>query len=172
MENIELQYTSTEYLTDNRKITIRPVRESDGDHPEEIKSQFSDTSIQQRFLGYIPKISKKLIKSLTTIDYKCKMAVVAVSGTQAEEEIIGIARIACENEESVEFAIIIADEWQGKGLASILMDKMIQISRDLDYKTIHAYTFLNNSIMVNMLKKRNFSITKEDNRTVKASLDL
>ncbi len=172
MNNKEAPYTSTETLKDGSIVIIRPVRHSDGEHPEKIKQNFSDSSILQRFLGYIPQFSQKLIEDLTTIDYKCKLALVAINSSKEENTIIAITRIGCECDEKVEFAIIVGDKWQGHGLASLMMDKMIQISRDLNYKTMHAYTFHNNYRMIGMFKKRNFVLSKEDSRTVIATLEL
>ncbi|MFT4566863.1 MAG: acetyltransferase [Saprospiraceae bacterium] len=172
MNQQEAAYTTSETLKDGNIVKIRPVHSNDGDHPEKIKRNFSDNSILQRFLGYIPVFSQKLIEDLTTIDYKCKMALVAIDNTETDDEIIAIARIGCECDEIAEFAIIVGDKWQGLGLASLMMDKMIQISRDLNYKTMHAYTFANNYKMIGMFKKRNFVLSKEDSRTVIATLVL
>ena len=168
----EEKYTTQLTIGENVSVSIRPIRTSDADHPESLREHFSNKSILQRFLGYVPQASPKLIKALTEIDYKCKLALVAESMTQLEKEIIAITRIACECEVKAEFAIFVADNWQGMGLASHMMDMMIEITRDLNYKILYAYTFSDNKRMIGMLIRRGFTLRHDEGRTIYAELKL
>lgn len=167
-----VQYIRAVQLRDETLVQLRPIHPSDGDSAADFKKRLSKKSIYDRFLGYNPAISSKLIKRLTEIDYEKEMAIVAEVSTEKGKEIIAVARIAPENAENVEFAIIIADEWQGRGLGSILTDEMIEVAKDLGFEKIYALVFTKNKGMLNLLKKRNFIFREEDNLTTCSELIL
>ena len=171
-EEQEKQYTTQVTIGEDVLVSIRPIRMSDADNPESLREQFSTKSILQRFLGYVPIASPKVIKALTDIDYKCKLALITETISSEDSEIIAITRIACECEEKAEFAIIIADDWQGMGLASVMMDLMIRVTRDLNYKILFAYTFSDNKKMIGMFIRRGFTLRHDEGRTIYAELKL
>lgn len=167
-----VQYIKAVQLRDGTLVQLRPIHPIDGDSAVEFKKKVSKKSIHDRFLGYNPKISPKLVKRLTEIDYEDEMAIVAEIQTPTKKELIAVARIAPEDDHNVEFAIIIADNWQGKGLGSILTDTMIEVAKDLGFRKIYALVFNKNKQMLRLLEKRNFTFREEDELTTCAELTL
>ncbi len=168
MEFISLypvQYIKPVLLKDGTLVQLRPIHPIDGKKAHEFRAKLSIESIYDRFLGYIPKITPKLVQRLTQIDYSKEMAIVVEVENANEKEVIAVARIASEEKRATEFALIIADDWQGKGLGSLLTDYMIEISKDLGFEILYGYVFSHNSAMKHILQKRGFSFTKEDEQT-------
>lgn len=159
-------------LRDGTLVQLRPIHPLDGNQAEEFRGKLSAESIYDRFLGYIPKISKRLVDRLTIIDYSKEMAIVAEVHQSEEKEVIAVGRIASDGDSAADFAIIIADEWQGKGLGTTLTDYLIEVAREMNFDKIYATVFTRNVGMLSILKRKNFSFRKEDAMTTYAELSL
>lgn len=151
-------------LSDGQLVQLRPIHPVDGKKALSFRSSLSDQSIRDRFLGYIPTASKKLINRLTKIDYDREMALVAELIDGKERTTIAVARIVGEgqDQEKAEFALIIADEWQGKGLGTKMTDCMIDIAGDMGFQKLYALLYVHNTQMKRILKKRGFTFQSEE----------
>ncbi len=170
-----IKYIDPVQLQDGTLVQLRPIHPIDGSHAREFREKLSAQSIYDRFLGYVPIISDKLVERLTMIDYSTEMAIVAEVATEEHaKEIIAVARIASEKgqKEKTEFAIIIADEWQGKGLGKILTNYMIHVAKDMGFEKIYSLVFSHNTNMLNILRQFGFTIRTEDSLTECAELDI
>jgi acetyltransferase len=86
---------------------------------------------------------------------------------------IGVVRIIADAwSESAEFAILIADPWQNKGLGSQMMDYMLEIARDKGIMKIYASVLGINTHMVRMFRERGFELKNEDDGAYRVKLDL
>lgn len=171
-DSYPIQYIEPILLKDGTLVQLRPIHPKDGGHAERFKGKLSEQSIYDRFLGYIPKVSKKIVDRMTDIDYSKEMAIVAEVSIDDEKEIIAVARIASEIKTETEFAVIIADNWQGKGLGNIMTDYMLKIAREMGFEKIVALVFKHNTDMLELLRVRGFSFQEEDALTQYAELDL
>ena len=167
-----LKYIIPIQLNDGSLVQLRPIHPLDGGRAIEFKSSLSSESIIARFHGYIPKVSEKLVKRLTEIDYSSEMAIIAEVVHNDKKEIIAVARIAKDTNNAVEFAIIISDRWQGKNLGSILTDYMIKIAKEMKFDSIYATVMPENIAMLEILRRRGFKMEIEDEETIMASLTI
>lgn len=142
----------------------------DENEAEKFRGKLSAESIYDRFLGYIPKISNRLVDRLINIDYSKEMAIVAEVHLEKQKEVIAVARIASDGSSAADFAIIIADEWQGKGLGKILTTYLIGVAKDMNFKYIYATVFTRNKGMLEILKQKKFKFRTEDAMTTYAEL--
>ncbi len=172
--NYPISYIFPTQLKDGSLVQLRPIHPTDGASAQAFRKKVSDESVRDRFLGYIPSISQKLINRLTKIDYDREMAIVAECVHQEKKEAIAVARIVGEDTDltKAEFAVIIADKWQGKGLGSTMTDYMISIAKDMGFQTLFALLYSHNVQMEAMLLKRGFAFKKEGYDTNLATLDL
>ena len=165
-----LKYINPIQLKDGTLVQLRPIHPLDGGRAIEFKATLSNESILARFHGYIPKVSKKMVKRLTEIDYSSEMAIIAEVKRKGKKEIIAVARIANDKKKSVEFAVIISDKWQDKKLGTVLTDYMIWIANDMKFKSIYAYVMRSNTAMLEILRRRGFKLKIEDGETIFAKL--
>lgn len=176
MENLgfyPIQYIEPIVLKDETLVQFRPIHPKDGKQAWTIKEKFSDESIYERFLGYIPPITEENIIRFTQIDYLTEMAIVAEINQEGQKEIVAIARLAKDLDgDAAEFAIIIADQCQGKGLGTIMTRYMIKIAKDLAFEKVYALTFSSNIPMLEILRREGFDFRKEDSSTTYAELHL
>jgi acetyltransferase len=90
------------------------------------------------------------------------MALVAIySGDDGEEE-IGVARYMTNpDKKTCEFAIVVSDKWQGKGIARLLMQKLIEIARNRGLELMEGQILANNFRMLELMLSLNFQINND-----------
>jgi acetyltransferase len=99
-------------------VTIRPIRPEDAEMETDFITELSDESRYLRFLSIVRHVTPEMIARFTQIDYDREMALIATRKEGDHEAIIGVARYVRDpNPASAEFAVVIADRAQRKGLA-------------------------------------------------------
>lgn len=158
-------------------ISIRPLRQTDLDIESAFVEGLSRESRYNRLLGGAINISRAYIEQLTTIDYSRDMALAAVVMTEDSEVLIGVARYVRDAGDlpgGCEFAIVIADAWQGRGIGRHLMEKLIRVARSRRIPSMHGEILSTNHGMLMMVKKLGFRTERhpEDGTVVRAVLEL
>lgn len=171
IKSYPIRFIEPAQLKDGTLIQLRPIHPLDGMQAESFRGKLSAESVYDRFLGYIPKISEQLVDRLTNIDYSKEMAIVAeVHLKEEEKEVIAVGRIASDGSTEADFAIIIADNWQGRGLGTTLTAYLIDVAREMDFEKIYATVFTRNKEMLEILKRKGFTFRAEDAMTTYAEL--
>ncbi|MBN1880659.1 MAG: GNAT family N-acetyltransferase [Deltaproteobacteria bacterium] len=144
------QYEKEMTLKGGEIILFRPVR--DGDVPL-IKDFYNSLSERTKYLRFFtPKKEARedRIRRFATVDYITSMVIVA----EYKGELVGIARYDWEEEEQyLELAETIRDDWQGKGLGTQLFLYMIDVARDNNYTSMTALILDENKKPFAILKK-------------------
>jgi acetyltransferase len=88
--------------------------------------------------------------------------IVVRHGADGAEQQIAVARyITLPDEETCEFAIVVSDEWQGKGIARQLFRHLIEVARQRRLKVMTGITLRENSRMIDLSRSLGFA-TKAD----------
>ena len=160
-------------------ISVRPLRRSDLDIESAFVVGLSRESRYNRLLGGAINISRAYIEQLTTIDYSRDMALAAVVMTSDSEVLIGVARYVQEQSPDgrpapCEFAIVLADAWQGRGIGKHLMQKLIEVARKRGIPSMYGEILATNHGMLMMVKGLGFRIGRhpDDGTVVRATQDL
>jgi acetyltransferase len=153
---------SEEQLNDGTDIIIRPIRPEDAEIEQAFIRGLSPESKYFRFMNSIHELSLEMLVRFTQIDYHNEMALVAIKpGDQGEEE-IGVARyITNPDKKSCEFAIVVSDMMQGKGIARLLMQKLIEIARNRGLESMEGQVLANNHRMLELMTSLNFQINTD-----------
>ena len=134
---------------DGSLVTIRPIKPEDARMEQEFVKALSPEARYMRFMNTIREISPAQLIRLTQIDYDREMAFVATIDVEGREKEIGVGRYATSPDgDSCEFAIVVADDWQGKGLARRLMGILIDTARSSGLKSMHGDFLAENSRML------------------------
>ena len=167
------QYCKTISLKDGRTVMLRPIRPEDEPLEAELFSNLSKESIYFRFFGYVPKVTHELLTRFTQIDYDREMAIVAELEEGGHKKFAGVVRLVSETlNNTAEFAIVVADPWQGQGLGNEMMDFALSIARDWKLEKVFANVMKSNRLMLHMFKRRGFHISSADHETAYAEITL
>jgi hypothetical protein len=101
---------------DGTAVTIRPIKPEDAELEIEFVRKLSPETKYYRFMNTMRELSPAMVARLTQIDYDREMAFVATLDDDGSEKEIGVCRYAVNPDgESCEFAVVVADDWQGTG---------------------------------------------------------
>jgi len=106
---------------------------------------------------------------LAQIDYDREMAFLAIIEENGVEIEIGVARYAVNPDgESCEFAIVVAEDWQHRGLARRLMGVLIETARDRGLHSMNGLFLSNNDRMLKFVQSLGFILHNDpEDNTVK-----
>jgi len=162
-------------LADGTDITIRPIRPEDADLVKRFVHDLSEESKYFRFMNSVQELTENTLARLTQLDYSREMALLAVTIEKYEEIELGVARYAINPDgETCEFALVIADNMQGKGLGQKLMVSLMEAARLKGLKTIEGEVLGNNHNMLKLMNRMGFStqVSGEDHGIIKVSKPL
>src|SRR5579859_197941 len=129
-------------------VTIRPIRITDADMEAAFIRGLSPQTKRYRFLGGVKELSAGEISRLCDIDGKHSMAFVATIRDDGRETEVGVSRYAPDSSADVrEIAVTVADEWQRKGLGTMLMKRLIKSARDNGVKHLYSIDLADNAAM-------------------------
>lgn len=148
-------------------LTIRPIRPEDEPLLVDFHHRLSEESVYLRYASILKvnqRIAHERLARLCFIDYDREMALVAERvGSDGEPEIVAVGRlIQLPHTRDAEFGMLIADDWQGQGLGSELLRRLIQVGRDENAERIVADILWENKPMQAVCRKLGFELQRED----------
>lgn len=162
-------------LLSGTRLTIRPIRPEDASLEREFVDGLSDRSRYLRFMAVMKKITPQLVSRFTQIDYDREMALIALIRVDDRDKQIAVARYVINPDwRSCEFAIVVADDWQNKGVATELLRRLIDVARDRGLDRMDGVVLSENKGMLDLAAQLGFDrrIASDDPHLVDLSLDL
>lgn len=140
-------------LRDGTCVRVRGIDSGDAPALQRLAGRSSERSIYLRFFGPMKELSDKQARHFAEVDGKDRFALVALD-PEDEAEIIGVVRYEREpgTEGSAEYAALIEDRWQGRGLGIGMTRRLIEAARDNGLKRLHALVMHENTGMLHLLR--------------------
>ena len=151
-----------------QSVVLRTLRREDIDIEGSFLRALSPESRHNRLLGGMIQITPEYLERLTTVDFSRNMALAAVLMLDGREVLIGVARYVLETDgHACEFALVIADAWQGRGIGRRMMEKLIAVARGRGLNEIYGEVLSTNRPMLNFCRKLGFRLGRNpDDATV------
>jgi GNAT superfamily N-acetyltransferase len=158
----ELQWK--EKLRDGTTILIRPIHGEDAEIERRFIEQLSPAARRLRFLGEIKTPSAAMIDQLTHPDPARDAAYVALIADGADKREIGVARFSARPDGlACECAVVVSDEWQGRGLATALMRHLIGVARERGIECMYSIDTAGNNAMRDLAEHLGFERKPDPN---------
>ena len=144
-------------LHDGTDIVIRPIRPEDAEMEQEFVRNLSKESRYMRFMQALRELTPDMLVRLTQIDYDREIAFLALTKIDGKEVEMGVARFAINPDKtSCEFALVIADAFQNKGLGGVMMQTLIDTARAKGLRTIEGEVLAHNTGMLKLMQRMGF----------------
>jgi RimJ/RimL family protein N-acetyltransferase len=158
---------------DGTSVTIRPIRAADFDLEREFVDKLSSATGYQRLMS-TRQLSADEIKRFTDIDYRREMALIATVVVDSRERQIGVARYVREADTpaQAEFAIVLADDWQGRGLGSKLLSSLLAVARREGLRRIFGIALSTNRGMLALASRMGFRLAPDPSSATITTLTL
>ena len=151
---------------DGTVVTIRPIKPEDAEREIEFVRKLTPETKYLRFMNSMNELPPAMVTRLTQIDYHYEMAFVATIMVDGEEVQIGVSRYTVNPDgKSCEFAIVVEEDWQSKGLARRLMTVLIETARARGLDYMNGVFLANNERMLKFVQRLGFVLSNdpEDN---------
>ncbi|OVZ61754.1 hypothetical protein CDO44_05680 [Pigmentiphaga sp. NML080357] len=155
---------------DGAPYTIRPIRPEDAAPLQEFTRQLSEHTRYMRFISFMRELSPRTLARYTQVDYHRELALVATvweadpgHAGELRETIIGVARyLLYADGDSAEYALVIGDAWQRRGLGMQLMTALVDAARKQGLKIIEGLVLGTNRPMLTLMAKLGFRVDVDD----------
>ena len=148
--------------------TVRPVRPDDASMLQGLVKGLSTESRYFRFVSSMPELPARMLARFTLIDYDREMALVAVHRERKTgpdgafidtERVIGVSRyVTNPDHASCEFALLVADDFAGRGLGARLMLSIMDVARERGLAEIQGLVLANNPNMLKLMRNLGFTV--------------
>jgi GNAT superfamily N-acetyltransferase len=139
-------------LSDGATVIVRPIRPSDRDLLLDGFERLSPQSRYRRFLTTMDDLSEPMLRYLTEVDHHDHEAIGAIDPVSGHG--IGIARFVRlpDRPDAAEAAVTVADDWQGRGLGTLLLGALADRARGAGIRTFTAVVLAANHEMLEVLE--------------------
>jgi acetyltransferase len=162
-------------LADGSRLALRPIRPEDGALETEFVEGLSPETRRLRFQSALRSLTPSMLARFTQIDYDREMAIVAIESRDGRDREVAVARyIRLPDAESCEFAIVVGDAWQNRGLGRRMMARLIAIARERGLKRMVGQVLAGNDAMLELCGRLGFevSVDAEDAQLRRVTLAL
>jgi acetyltransferase len=168
------QYVAPFRLKAGSELLVRPIRPEDEPLIVEFHAGHSENTLRMRFFGLVRVLSRESLIRLCHLDYDRELALVAIHRENGRPHIAGVSRYYLRPEiGSAEFAVVIGDNWQRRGLGAHLMERLIAIARERGVKRLVGQILAENGPMLRLMERLGFRVERtQDITVVHATLDL
>ena len=171
-DQIELEWDKVHYpaelerydtLRDGTEIFFRPVKPADESALTGMFYSLSADSVKKRYFTHTKTFPHKDVQKLTNIDYQQNLAIVGlVPGAGGAEDIVAIAQYFLDPKTLVaEVAFVVQDEWQDKGMGSLLLEYLTRTAKECGVKSFYATVLPANKAMLTIFYNSGYKINTE-----------
>jgi len=155
------QYESDWLLKDGTPVLLRPMRPEDEPLVVELLDNCSDDTIYFRYFHLIKRWTHEMLIRFTQNDYDREIGLGAFGQPPGPEIMMGVGRLVMTPErDRAEFAVIVADPWQGKGLGQKLIERVMEIAREMGVNLLYGDVLAANQPMLELVKKLGFRVSR------------
>jgi len=144
-------------LKDGSKVLLRPIKPSDATMKQDLFYSLSKETVAKRYLGSLKAMPLKRIWPYVVVDYDNEMVIVGTVQEDGNESIIAIGSYSrVPNTNLAEVALVVRDDWQNKGLGTILFNYLCEIAKKRGLDGFIAWMLADNRRMMHILKKSGY----------------
>jgi GNAT superfamily N-acetyltransferase len=157
-------------LRDGSTVAIRPLARGDEDA---IESWFAGLGVETRyarFLGLLDRLDRRTLFELASVDHLDHEAIVAVA---PDGTTVGIARYIRIKPRSAEVAVAVTDDWRGRGIASMLLERVAAKARSVGIEQFVSIVVASNYVVIRLLSRLGpMTVAPSDAGLVEVRIDL
>jgi acetyltransferase len=158
------QYVAPWTMKDGTEVTIRPIRPEDEPLMVQFHKTLSEESVYFRYFHLIKlshRVAHERLTRICFIDYDREMALVAErkDPQTGVSEILAVGRLSkLHSTDEAEFALLVSDQYQGLGLGTELLQRLLQVGHQEQIQRINATILFDNHAMQHICEKLGFQL--------------
>ena len=133
----------------------------------------SDETIYFRYFRLIKNWTHEMLIRFTQNDYDRELGLMALAQPPSPEVMLGVSRLVMDpDRQTGEFAVIVGDPWQGKGLGPKLLEQLIAVARDQGLRLLYGDVMVQNQPMLEMAKRAGFELKRLTEDVIRIEMQL
>jgi RimJ/RimL family protein N-acetyltransferase len=157
-------YDATETLKNGMAVRIRSIRSDDKERLSEAFRNLEPESIYTRFFHHKKALTDADLKAATEVDFDEVVALVVTIGDKENETIIGSARYVAfddaKGQRIAEVAFTVEEDYHGQGIASRLLQHLVEIARQKGISRFEADVLSQNKAMLAVFSRSGLPMVK------------
>lgn len=148
-----------EHLRDGSRVEIRLARPEDAEDVEEMHTRSSEDTRYQRYFAPMNDWREDQLNRISGGHRGATLVVEDTSGA-----VVGLGNLFPEHPgdaDSAEIAVIVEDDWQGRGLGTLLLGHLVELAKRQHFTTLVALVLATNTGMIRLLERLGLTWTKE-----------
>jgi acetyltransferase len=167
------RYVTSWRLPDGEEIFLRPVKPEDEPLLSEMLGELSPETMKERFFQTVKSITHDMLIRFCNIDYDREMTLVAEVRRGPGKKLIGMGGLMIEPDfKHGEFAIVIHDQYQGKGIGYKMLDALIGIAQEKELEEFYGIVLTDNRKMLRLCQRLGFVLHPLPDGITRAALAL
>jgi GNAT superfamily N-acetyltransferase len=149
-------YGAPDRLRDGTPVFVRAIQPDDKQRLSEFHGRLSPDSVYLRYFEYKPSLSPRDLAYLTELDFDRRVALVATLAPEPLAPLVGVARydvlpIRDGQPIRAELGIVVEDQYQNRGIGTVLLKHLLRIAHDQKIAEITAEVLPQNTRMVELV---------------------
>jgi GNAT superfamily N-acetyltransferase len=147
-------------LRDGTPVCLRAIRADDKERLRTALQRLSHKSIHQRFFTLITELTPVELQHLTELDFRDHVGLVLTVEDETVERLIAVGRFVrvAPGSERAELALAVADEYQNRGAATLLLSRLVALARDCGVREFVAQMLPDNVEMLHLLQNSKYPL--------------
>lgn len=153
------QYTETVTLADGTNLRLRAIRPEDEPAWKDLLKRSSTESLWKRFRYLFKEATHEMASRFCFVDYDRELAICVEAIDGEQPLLIAVARLVADpDHEQADYGVLVADEFQHRGLGSLLTRKCIEIGHRWGLRQITGETTADNLAMIRIFRELGFEM--------------
>jgi GNAT superfamily N-acetyltransferase len=144
-------------LADGGSLLVRAIRPDDKARLADHFAHLGQQSVRHRFFGAKRELTPRDLADYTELDFVNDVGLVATLRERGEERIVGVGRYFAEGPRA-EVAFAVVDAHQGRGIGTVLLDRLARIARAQGIEELHAEVLADNTAMLQVFRRSGFDV--------------
>ena len=146
---------STAVLRDGTAVCVRAIRPDDKERLRVAFARLSARSVYQRFFHPVNELTADDLRRLTEIDFRDHVGIVLTVGAGSDERLIAVGRYVrvVSGGDLAEVAFTVADDYQHRGAATLLLRELVAIARERRVRKFVALVLDDNRQMLEVFRR-------------------
>jgi acetyltransferase len=150
------------------EFVLRPIRPEDEPKMVKFHEKLSEESVYLRYFRSFKldqRVEHERLTRICYVDYDRTIALVVEYPNKetGEQEIVAVGRLTrLQNPTDAEFALLVRDDFQGRGVGTQLLQNLLNFGRDEGIQRVVAYMLPENRGMIEISEKLGFKMEREE----------
>jgi acetyltransferase len=138
-------------------VRVRPVAPTDGERIQALVRSLSLESRRARFFAPVRELSREQLERMTELAFPGAVGIVAET-VDARRDLLAIAQYAAD-EDGPEFAVVVADAWQGRGVGRRLVGQLAALAGVAGFAVLRGFVLRSNAAMIGLARSLGFTVS-------------